>query len=432
MEEQIIHLAHGKAEQCDVLGVETDRTGIEFRANEMHSQETRLSHGWGLRVIKNGRAGFSASSHPGRLEQLVEAACETAALGKPARFDLPAVSKRPEVKTFENRVLMLSAMRLSEWATELIEAIRARVPDIKLDVSLTRVYRQLRLLNSAGLDVQYSTASLHLSVTGLLVLEGLFWLNDYENLSDGRYPSTGEIADRFETRARLARTRARLDSGSYPVIFAPQAVPNLLLPLQFAVSGKALEKGTSPLMGKVGQQLLDAKLSIIDNPLRPHAAASAPADGDGTPCRRLPLFERGVFRGFIFDLATAAACRQLTTGSAARDYAGPPQPDTTNIEVAPGGADLDSAVQSMESGLLVYDCIGGGQSNIMAGDVSLNISCGYKVEHGRIVGRVKDAMIAGNVFELLKNVAAVGDTQRDLADHFVPFIQLDGLTVAAR
>lgn len=432
MEEQIIHLARGRVEQCDVFGVEIDRTGIEFRANEFHSQETRLSHGWGLRVIKNGRAGFSSSTNPGRLDELVDAAVETAAFGKPTRITLPAAVERPEVKTFENRVIVLSARRLAEWAAELVEVVRARVPDIKLDVNLTRVYRQVRLLNSTGLDTQYATAMLHLSVTGLLVLDGLFWLSDFENLSAGHNPSIGAIADRFETRARLARTRARLESGTWPVVFAPQAVPDLLAPVEFAVLGKALEKGTSPLMGKVGQQLLDPKISIIDNPLLPCADASSPVDGDGSARRRIPLFERGVFKGFVFDLATAAACRQLTTGSAGRDYSGPPQPNTTNIEIAPGTAKLDDTIQQMDSGLLVYDCIGGGQSNIMAGDVSLNVSCGYKVEGGRIVGRVKDAMIAGNVFELLKNVEAVGDTRRDLGSYLVPFLKFSALPVAAR
>ena len=432
MQADILALAQSRVDQAEVYGSEVDRTTVEFRANELYSQETRLTHGYGLRVIKNGRTGYAASTNPDRLNALVDAAVETAEWGRATRIELPHEVKTPEVKTFENRVIVLSARRMHEWGAELIDAVRARVPDLKLDINFDRTYRQLRLTNSAGLDHEFARSEFSLGITGLLVLDGLFWLSDYENLSDGHHPRISEIADRFESRARFARTRARLQSGTYPVIFAPQALPNLLYPIEFAVSGKTLEKGTSPLMGKVGQQLLDPKISIYDNPLLDHGLLSSPIDGEGIARRRTPLFERGIFRGFLFDMATAAACRQITTGSGNRDYASPPSPGTTNIEISPGDFGLEQALRAMDNGLLVYDCIGGGQSNIMAGDITLNISCGYKVESGIITGRVKVARIAGNVYEMLKKVEAVGDKCRDLGTYSVPFIELGDLKVAAR
>lgn len=432
MQSDILALAQPRVDQAEVFSSEVDRTTVEFRANEFYSQETRLTHGFGLRVIKDGRTGYAASTNSDRLDAFVDAAVETAAWGRATRIHLPHEAKPPEVTTFENRVIVLSARRMHDWGAELVDAVRARVPDMKLDVNFDRTYRQFRLTNSAGLDFEFARAEFGLGVTGLLVLDGLFWLSDYENLSDGHHPRISDIADRFERRARLARARAKLQTGSYPVIFAPQALPNLLYPIEYAVSGKMLEKGTSPLMGKVGQQMLDQKLSIFDNPLLNHGLLSSPIDGEGVARRRTPLFERGIFRGFLFDLATAAACRQITTGSGNRDYTSPPSPGTTNIEITPGDTGLDDALRAMDSGLLVYDCIGGGQSNIMAGDITLNISCGYKVERGIITGRVKDAMIAGNIYEMLKQIDVVGNKCRDLGTYSVPFIQLGGVKVAAR
>jgi PmbA protein len=71
--------------------------------------------------------------------------------------------------------------------------------------------------------------------------------------------------------------------------------------------------------------------------------------------------------------------------------------------VKPGGDKLQDLVEGMKEGLLVYGVIGGGQSNLLAGDFSLNIGLGFKVEDGQITGRVKDAMISGNVYVLLKD-----------------------------
>ena len=41
-------------------------------------------------------------------------------------------------------------------------------------------------------------------------------------------------------------------------------------------------------------------------------------------------------------------------------------------------------------------------------------------------------MIAGNVYEMFRNVEAVGDTERDLGTYFVPFVKFPALKVATR
>ncbi len=198
------------------------------------------------------------------------------------------------------------------------------------------------------------------------------------------------------------------------------------------VNGKQLEKGSSPLIGKVGEKLLDEKIVLADNALRDFGTASAPSDGEGLPRRRNVLFDRGVFTGFLFDLATAAACGTRSTGSAARDYSSQPRPDASNLELAPGDARLEEVLAGTKDGLLVHDCIGGGQSNVLAGDVALNVSSGFRIGNGRLTGRVKDTMIAGNVYDMFKAVAAVGNAGRDLGSYYVPFLMFAGLKVATR
>ena len=432
MEDKILSLARARGAKAEVFRADENRTVVEFRANEFHSQETRLTRGYGLRVVKNGRVGFSSSSNPDVVEELVGAALDTAEFGKPCRFDFPGPGPKPAVRTFDNRVIVLPALKMMEWGRELVEAVRARVPALKLDVTIARTYREAVVVNSAGLNTRFSRAVLELYATGLVVSEGLVWISEYENLSSGAAPSIGAIADRIEERAVLARSRARLATGTYPVIFMPTAVPDLLYPFVVGVNGKQLEKGTSPLIDKTGQRLLDERITIADNGLRDFGAASGPFDAEGVPRRRTALFDRGVFSGFLFDLATAGACGTESTGSAGRDYTAQPQPGRSNVELAPGAARYEETLAGISEGLLVYDCIGGGQSNVLAGDVALNVSSGFRIENGKVAGRVKDTMIGGNVYEMFRNIAAVGDTARDLGTYRVPFVMFSGLKVATR
>ena len=432
MEDQILSLAQARGAQAEVFGSEQDRTVVEFQANEFHSQESRLTHGYGLRVVKNGRVGFSSSSDPNKVDELVQAALDTAEFGKQCSFEFPGPEPNPTVKTFENRVIMLPALKMIEWGRELVDAVRARVPGLKLDVSMARAYGETVIANSAGLKRRFSRATLQLSATGLVVSDGLVWISEYENLSSGAAPSIGVLADRIEERAILARSRARLATGTYPVIFMPTAVPDLLYPLLVGVNGKQLEKGVSPLIGKTAQKLLDEKITIVDNGLRDFGTASGPFDAEGVPRRRNVLFDRGIFTGFLFDLATAAACRAQTSGSAGRDYTSQPQPGVSNIELVPGDARFENVLAGISEGLLVYDCIGGGQSNVLAGDVAINVSSGFRIGNGKVTGRVKDTMIAGNAYEMLRNVEAVGNSVRDLGSYYAPFLMFPSLKVATR
>ena len=80
-----------------------------------------------------------------------------------------------------------------------------------------------------------------------------------------------------------------------------------------------------------------------------------------------------------------------STGHAQRDFASQPYPGNSNLVIAPGRHALAEMIKSIERGVIVYDLLGAGQSNLLAGDFSANIGLGYTIEKGRITGRVKDA-----------------------------------------
>ncbi len=87
----------------------------------------------------------------------------------------------------------------------------------------------------------------------------------------------------------------------------------------------------------------------------------------------------------------------------------------------------------IEEGLVVEELLGAGQGNELGGDFRANVSLGYRVEGGRIVGRVKDTMIAGNVYEVLKQVEAISDSPEWVFGSMrTPAFRCSGVKVAAK
>jgi PmbA protein len=71
-------------------------------------------------------------------------------------------------------------------------------------------------------------------------------------------------------------------------------------------------------------------------------------------------------------------------------------------------------VSGMKEGLVIDELMGAEQGNIMGGDFGGNILLGYKVENGEIVGRVKDAMLSGNIYNVFKQQIEIGNEIRDV------------------
>ena len=86
----------------------------------------------------------------------------------------------------------------------------------------------------------------------------------------------------------------------------------------------------------------------------------------------------------------------------------------------------------MKDGLVVEDLIGVGQGNVIGGSFSHPVALAYRIRNGAITGRVKDAAIAGNVYDLLKRVGGFGNDSRWYGARLAPSILLEGVSVARR
>jgi PmbA protein len=246
------------------------------------------------------------------------------------------------------------------------------------------------------------------------------------------------IEDRFAPALRVVAP----PEGSLPVVFTPSGQAAILLPLEQALSGKSVLQGVSPLAGKEGAQLFDERFALTDDPLVAGRPGSRPVDDEGVPSRVVPLVERGVVRQFVYDLETAARAKTSSTGHGSRGTFGKPRISYSNLVVGPGATDGRAPasgrrlggglIDGIADGLVVDDLIGVGQGNVIGGAFSHPVALAFRVQQGEITGRVKDAAVAGNVYELLKRIGGFGNDGRWMGSRWAASLRLEGVSVARR
>ena len=410
--EGVLRSAREVAEQAEVFSASARATTIQFEANELKQVQTRESSSTALRIFREGRIGFATASGGGGLETLVDMAVETSQFGSPASFQFPSSQGYSEVPIFDPKVEEMAMERMIASGKELIDKIRGYTPDILCDVQVTRGTSSIFLINSQGGEGRYAKSFLSLSLEGILVRDtDMLFVGDSESscrLSD----DIDGLADRVIWQLEMAKKKAAVSTKLLPIIFTPIGVASALLaPLVLAFNGKSVLEGASPLKDKLGEQVFDKRLSLWDDATVAYGVGSYPFDDEGVPGQRLPLVTNGVVTNFLYDLQTAALAGTQSTGNGGR-AGGFPGPAISSLILERGDVSFQAMVEDMREGLIVEQVMGAEQGNILGGDFGGNVLLGYRVENGEVVGRVKDTMIAGNVYQVLKELPGIGQEAR--------------------
>ena len=422
-----------QAEQVEVVSLQNEKTTVEFEANQLKTCTVAETKGTAVRVIRKGQLGFSASTDETSLDKLAANALESAAYGDKAQFSFPDSQSAPAVRTFDQAVADLPISRMVEIGKEILDLVLPVEPDLHCSIGLERSIVAASIRNHTGLEVSFQTSPFSL---GLEIdrIEGDDVLMVYDQLGTTLWEEDYmDLARRLVEKLKKARTVTSIKPGKMPVLFSPTGSLALSLPLSQGLNGKEVYRGTSPVRGKVGETLFDEKITIIDDGTIDGKFASASYDDEGVPHRRNMLIDKGVLKGFVYDLKTAAQSDVESTGNASRQLFAPPESSFTNLMLQPGQTPLKDILAGINEGILVEDLLGLGQGNILSGAFSNPLALAFKIEKGEIVGRVKDLSIAGNVYDLLRDVAAVSrEAQWVYSTFYAPYILIPEMNVAGK
>lgn len=437
----VLELAKKKVEAAELYESQMETLGVSFQGGEVEKAGSESVLGQALRVIVQGRLGF-ASTAGGSPEGLASAAVAAAQHGDPAPFGFPPLKPTPPVPVFDPEVPAISLEELLSWGEEAVTTVNREFPEVVVHVYLSRGVSEVTIRNTAGGERRERRTFLSMTVGVDRIREGDIWLV-YEEQNVRRRADLNREAILTKVLELLdwGKEVATPPTGQPPVLFLPAGVPVLLLPLTAGFSGLSVFLGTSPLKGRLGDKAFDPKFTLVDDGIIPFGPRSRSFDDEGLPCGRLSLAEKGVVQNFYYDLRAAALSRTESTGNGLKGgpfgdggFRTPPGPAPRNLIVRPGEGTLPELLREIKEGLVVRDVIGLGQGNVQSGAFSTNVATGFVVRNGRIMGRVKNTMIAGNAYEILKSglVAVGGEPEWVGGSLFTPPFLVQGVSVVSR
>ncbi len=403
MLESLLRKASTVAEQAEVFHVSQRETPVVFEANRLKLLQSRETERIILRLVKDGRVGVSSTNNIKDQRGLLQRALEVVPYGTEARFTLPGPVEYPTVNGYDPAVEKMDIEDMVQLGQSMIDSVRRQHGDLQCEARVTRAVATVHIMNSNGCAVSYTKSVCALALEGNRVREDdMLFVGEHE-VSPHPIRDHRKVTDTVLQQLEYARETAPAPSGPVPVVFSHDAVAQVFEPsLAIAFNGKTVLQGASPLVDKLGHKIFDESLTLWDDPLYPDCAGNRICDDEGVPSQRLMLVDHGAPKQFLYDLQTAGQARARSTGSADRGMGSVPSPALGVLIIEPGATPYKDMIADISDGLLVEGLLGAGQTNVVGGDFSGNVLLGYKIEKGRIVGRVKNTVVAGNIYQALK------------------------------
>ncbi len=432
--EGLLALAKKSAEEAEVFVVCSEQSPVVFEANRLKQLQTRQSMSVALRIVRQGRIGFATSTDLDDWGTLVDRAVEVSQFGALASFQLPGQSEYPHVDIYDARVESFPTEQMIDLGESLISRVRGHTPDLLCDARVARSMASVQIMNSRGAQASFRQTAFRISLEGNLIRNSdMLFVGDSES-SCQPIEDIDNIAASVIRQLELARRQASVSSGRLPVVFTPHGVVSAFVaPLGAAFNGRVVLQGASPLGNRRGDMVFDERLSLRDDGTLGNRPGSRPCDDEGVPSQVTPLIENGLVAGFLYDLQTAGLAGAESTGSGDRGGGSAlPGPSTSSLVFEPGDAAFEDMVRDVSEGLVVEQLMGAAQTNILGGEFSGNVLLGFRIEGGEIVGRVKDTVVSGNVYQALNKVLGIGREARWVGSVFTPAICCCDLTIGSK
>lgn len=403
-------------EQVEVYVARGATTAVRAYDGDIESLTAATSAGIGIRVIVDHRQGFA---HAGSLDEdvvrdVLAEARDNAGFAEPDdHVDLarPDGVAPADVELWDPALPEVPTERKVELALALERAVRAgdrRVTGVR-SATFGDGFGEGALISTAGVRASWRRTSCSLSASAL-ARDG-----EETKVGVGYEAGRGPGAVDVERVAADAVTRAVRLFGARPVpsqrlavVLEPRLAATVLGVVAGTLTGERVLKGRSPFAGRVGETIAAPGVVLVDDPTDARSLGADPWDGEGLACRRNPLVEGGVLRGFLHNSYTGRRSGTASTGSAVRGYRSTPSVGVQALALAPGRRHPGELIASVERGVLVQTMTGLHSGiNPVSGDFSVGVE-GVMIRGGALAEPVREVTLASTLQRLLLDVREIG------------------------
>lgn len=383
---------------------------------ELDTYNLSESEGLSLRGVYKGKMGYSYTEKVDdtSIDQLVRDVLENAVIidSDDEEFIFEGSKEYKKVDSFNPALSNVSEEKKIEFVKSLEEEA------FKLDKRIESVevcvygdgYGEIIMSNTKGLFLQDKS---NIAYTYIVVVA-----KEGEDIKTGMAYRTGNDFTKFNARdiakeavdEALALLGAKsVKSGDYDVIIRNSAAADLLEAFTGIFSAEAVQKNLSLLKGKLNDKIASDKFTLIDDPYMEGGLASKSFDGEGVACKYKKVVDKGVLKTYFHNLKTAKKDGVETTGNASKgSYKSSLGISPSNFYVEKGERGLNEMIADINKGILITELQGLHSGlNTVSGDFSL-AALGFLIENGKISRPVEQITVAGNYFEMLKNIEETG------------------------
>jgi PmbA protein len=243
---------------------------------------------------------------------------------------------------------------------------------------------------------------------------------DFQNLFSSASDSALKIMD--------AKSIA---SEKMPIVFKNKIFARILsIMFSGTLCADAIQNKRSPWIGRLGEQIASDKINLTDDGLLEAGVGTSEFDDEGTPQQVTPLISKGILKNYLYDSYTANKDKTSSTGNASRGYTGPPMPRPNNLTLKQTNIKQEELIKDTKRGLYVAEVIGDWLSNPINGNLSVTVVNGFLIERGELTQPVKDVIISGNFFNIVKDgIDLIASDLINSGSAYAPSVRINTMTV---
>ncbi len=404
---------------------------IGIEKSSIKSAEVAWGKSLSIRVFINGGLGYVSASdvEDNKIEDLVDKAIELAKIATPdPDFIALPNPETPEYipETFDEKILSITAEQAMRWALENIKQSQSIDKDVIVSGDVGLTVSSAVLASSTGIAISKKTTSIHIGFLNVVRDEngiGSFADHDSARFLEDFQPNG--LAEKITKRALEYKKPKKVGTFKTTLVLAPQSTFGIMHTLARLASAEAIQRKRSLFSDKLNTQIANPALTLTDNGLIDKGLSSSCYDGEGACRKRVTIINAGKFINQLHNSYTANKAKAENTGHGQRNGGIAP----SNLQLLPGEKSTKELIAEIEDG--VYLELGGLSPDPVSGDISTNLDFAFKIEKGELAYPIANAMIAGNLLELLNNIDAISSDYREEPGNIMPTIRIRNVQISS-
>lgn len=423
-----LDLALKYTDQAEIYVEKEEGVNVDIKKDKIDFAKEAYTFGLGIRVIIDGRMGFSYTTQLDNIETIIKNAIFNAKANEiDKNFAFAAKTAYPKIKNiFDPKIEYLDLDDIIEFGKIMLDTVLGEKCE-PTSGNFSTGYSKFIIANSEGAvakDVS-SIFSGYISVNA----------EDGENISTAsesdisRYMDIDpvQIAEKACEIAKNSRNSKSIETKDCPVILDYHGASGLVSTFSSAFNADNVQRRRSVFADKINKEVTSNSLNIYDDGTLEGGLQSAVSDGEGVPSQKTTLIEKGILKNFIYDIYTAKKGEVKSTGNGIRSSYG----DIPTVGISNFILEFDNIenITEIKDGILVTDILGAHTANPISGDFSVEAMNAFKIENGEIKDPIKKAMLSGNIFQAMMEASAASKKTRKIGPFIIPQILIKNLRI---